>query len=52
MQKEFCGKKKIHEWLPFLGRDKVVPQPEEFGDVVTALVAGDRLPPIYPMGAL
>ena len=48
-------KKKIHQGLPFSCCHRDIPLPEEFGEVVAALVAGDRLPFIYrvmTMGAL
>lgn len=54
-RKSYKEKNEIYQWLPFLGRKREVPLPEKFGKVVAALVAGNRLPPIYPemtMGAL
>ena len=51
MRKKRKGKKEIHQRLPFFGCHRDDPLSEEFGEVVAALVAGDRLPPIpiYPV---
>ena len=55
MPRKWKEKKAIHQKLRVFGCHRDVPLPEEFGEVVIALVAGDPLPQIYPvitMGAL
>ena len=48
-RKKWKRKKEIHQRLPFFHCHRDVPLPEEFGEVVATLVAGDRLPPMYPV---
>lgn len=43
MRKEWKRKKEIHQGLPFSGCYRDIPLPEEFGEVVAAFVAGDKV---------